>query len=168
MVWFLRRSGFLSGMRAAVFGPLCKDRIVIGETSYSQSGGVTYYTGGALASLGVKTVLYGSCYGQDYKSLKAQGTQVVPLRKGGTLQFTNRYSSDDLDERVQEADVFDNEIRREDIRRDYFLKTFDAMVLGPLFHDNISSKFVSWLSGFNVPLVLAAQGMIRYKEDEAV
>ena len=47
-------------MKVAVIGPICKDEVVIKGKTYSQLGGVTYYTGHALASLGVDTTIIGS------------------------------------------------------------------------------------------------------------
>ncbi|GAF91935.1 unnamed protein product, partial [marine sediment metagenome] len=67
-------------MRCAIVGPICKDVNVVCGKQYILPGGVTYYTGQALASLGVKTVVFGSCGSEDIEWASEFDFDFVPIR----------------------------------------------------------------------------------------
>jgi len=155
-------------MKVAIIGPICKDINIIGEKQHTQPGGVTYYTGHALASLGVETTVFGSFKQQDPPNTEEFRFDLVPIEAQGTIVFKNTYPDPhNLDKRIQEADTPNNKIRLNDILHDG-LSGLSYLVFGPLYHDNISAstikEFARKVGDNGTQLVLAAQGMIRYHE----
>ncbi len=152
-------------MRVAIIGPLCRDTIVIDGRSHDQLGGVTYYAGMALAALGADVTLIAS-FGNEPSNFTEplRGLQVVQVPSPGTLHFTNEYTSTHPDERRQSANVPPNIIVPEMVRN-HNLASFDAIILGPLFHDNLPLATLQQIAQAHKPVFLAAQGLIRYLED---
>jgi sugar/nucleoside kinase (ribokinase family) len=151
-------------MRVAVLGPICKDVVKIGQNSYEQPGGVTYYTGQALANLGIDTVVFGSLGQEDHDSLLSTfKPNVIPLEAQGTIHFENEYPDEqDLDNRIQRADIYNNNISPGSIKA-HDMSAFDYIILGPLFNDNITKPLIEYLSQVtDASLVISPQGMIRY------
>ena len=153
-------------MKAAVIGPLCRDRNVFAGKSYERPGGVTCYAGAALARLGAETVVFGS-FGQEPPGWEpVTGARLVHVAAAGTIEFVNEYDSARGNQRRQRAVYFDNRIEPEDIS-EADLAGLDYLILGPLFHDNLSRALAERLSAFG-KLALAAQGAIRYVEGDRV
>lgn len=150
-------------MKVVVSGPLCKDRNVISGKKYEKPGGVTYYTGIALARLGVETVVLGSC-GEDIPPWPGnEPASLVRIPAAGTIEFVNEYARGEANLRSQRAVPAGNVVTPEQIDSDY-LREANFIVVGPLLHDNISPELLEYLAEF-APLVLAAQGSVRYVED---
>ena len=98
-------------MRCAIVGPVCNDVNTIGENQTEQTGGVTYYTGQALASLGVETTVFGSFNPQDPPNTEGFRFNLVHIESQGTIKFRNTYPDPhDLDIRTQEAETPNNRI----------------------------------------------------------
>ncbi len=160
-------------MRAAVIGPICKDNIIIRGHSYFQPGGVTYYTGNALAHLGVEVTVFCSLDIEDKHLLSAFHPQVrtIPISKPGTITFVNEYPGDDPDIRIQRARIFPNEITYQELSdcfADMEAEKFDFIILGPLYHDNLSASTVMSLAEIGPKIVLASQGLVRYLNDDRI
>jgi hypothetical protein len=83
------------------------------------------------------------------------------------MKFTNIYPSANLDERIQKAEVPDNIITMDDLSG-YDFSGFDYIIYGPLFHNNISRDVFEGLDEYKAKKVLAAQGMIRYLDDDNI
>ena len=106
-------------MRVAVVGPLCKDVNVIGSSEYVQPGGVTYYAGRVLNSLGIDTIVFGSYKPNDTEVEIDLPFPYVPIKAEGTIEFKNIYpDKDNPDERVQEAKIYDNKLTFDSIKDD--------------------------------------------------
>jgi len=155
-------------MKVAVIGPVCKDEIIIKGRHIQQMGGLTYYAGCALSALAAEVTIFGS-FGQEkpawLKQLRCQKLIRIPAPK--TLKFINEYSEANQDVRSQRAEFSKNEIRTEDIRK-YDFSKFDYIILGPLFHDNISLDLVRHLHKSGSKIVLAPQGLIRYLDNQKI
>ncbi|MFA6588573.1 MAG: PfkB family carbohydrate kinase [Patescibacteria group bacterium] len=149
-------------MKVAIIGPICKDEIIINNKKTSQMGGLTYYCGNALFNLGVKVTVFGT-FGQGsrewLKNLKCQRLVHVPTKS--TIKFINEYPKANSDYRLQRAEIFQNSITIKSLKKHDF-NQFDFVVLGPLFHDNLSLAVVKYLRKFKTQIVLAPQGLIRY------
>jgi len=78
-------------MEIAIVGPICKDMNIVGKEQYALPGGVTYYTGQALASLGVDTTVFGSCGSEDIEWANSFDFDFVPTGIQGTIGFENIY-----------------------------------------------------------------------------
>ena len=159
-------------MRCAIVGPICKDVNTIGEERTEQTGGVTYYTGQALSSLGVETTVFGSYKPKDPPSTEGFRFNLVPIEAQGTITFRNIYPDpQNLDIRRQEAETPNNRIVIVDISFSK-LSGLDYLVFGPLYHDNISAstieKFANKVKSYDTKLALAPQGLIRYLEGDKI
>jgi len=155
-------------MKVAVIGPICKDEIIIKGKTYSQLGGVTYYTGHALSSLGIDVTVFGS-FGHEKQDWLAEFkcNNIIRIKAENTIKFINEYPEDNPDTRIQKAKIYDNQIRAEHIP-DHHLNTLDYIILGPLFHDNISKDLFEKISNSKAKSILAAQGMIRYLDADKI
>ena len=147
-------------MKIAVIGPICKDINTIGRKQHTQPGGVTYYTGQALASLGVETTVFGSFQQQDPPRTEGFRFDLVHIEARGTMVFKNTYPDPhNLNKRIQEADTPHNRIRLNDIPPEGLSVSY--LVLGPLYHDNISAstikEFARNVEGTYTQLVLSVQ-----------
>ncbi|MEK6963503.1 MAG: PfkB family carbohydrate kinase [Nanoarchaeota archaeon] len=154
-------------MKVTVIGPICKDEIIMKGKSHFQSGGVTYYTGEALASLGVDVTILGS-FGDEKKDWLSNWKckKIVHIKKEDTIKFINVYPEKNPDIRIQKAHIAPNQIRIQDIQEET-VNDANFIILGPLFHDNLDQALVEKLSKY-APLVLAPQGLIRYLDGEKI
>jgi sugar/nucleoside kinase (ribokinase family) len=144
-------------MRVAVLGPLCRDENIVRGQSRFGIGGVTYYAGQALSSLGADVELFAT-FGDEPAGWLGEFHPGVlhHIPAPGTITFINEYK-DNVDEREQRAIVPRNTIGVDDIGR----LDCDAVILGPLFNDNFQPDVVC---NIRQPVALAAQGLMRYLE----
>jgi len=142
-------------MRVAVLGPLCKDENIVRGQSRFGIGGVTYYAGQALSSLGADVELFAT-FGDEPAGWLGEFHPAVlhHIPAPGTIRFINEYK-DNVDEREQRAIIPQNTIGVDDIG----VLDCDAVILGPLFHDNFEADVVR---NIRQPVALAAQGLMRY------
>ena len=148
-------------MRVAVLGPLCKDENIVRGQSRFGIGGVTYYGGQALQSLGADVELFATFGDEPAAWLGAFHPAVLHhIPAQGTITFINEYK-DNVDEREQRAIIPQNSIRADDIG----MLDCDAVILGPLFHDNFEPDV---LRNIRHPVALAGQGLMRYLDGGSV
>ncbi len=154
-------------MRVAVIGPICKDRNIIGKDIFEQIGGVSYYAGNALSFLGASVSIYGlSTLKRSELEKHLFCDELIQIYSKNTISFINKYMGQDLDVRIQRVDDFENNtISFDDLEN---IGKFDYVILGPLFHDNISREIIEQLSRVGPKIVLAAQGMIRYVKNNQI
>ncbi len=149
-------------------GPVSRDENIVKNQHVSQMGGLTYYCGNALFNLGVKTTIFGT-FGKEepiwLNAIKANKLICIPAKK--TLKFKNVYPRKDSDFRIQYAEIFQNSLTVKDFKNHNF-NQYDFVVLGPLFHDNLSISVVKFLRKFKTQIVLAPQGLIRYVEKSRI
>jgi sugar/nucleoside kinase (ribokinase family) len=153
-------------MKVAVVGPLCLDvNTCAGEGSEQpdeQMGGVALYAGVALAALSdvrSDVTVYASC-GHRVAAMEnylSGCLKVIPTAR--SVRFENRYAAD-LN-RTQRAEGNGHQIRPSDLD----LSGIDAVVFGPLLHDDISPDVYQEASRRGLKVALAAQGLFRYIED---
>ncbi len=147
-------------MRVAVLGPLCKDENIVRGQSRFGIGGVTYYAGQALSSLGADVELFATFGDEPAGWLgEFQPARLHHIPAQGTITFINEYK-DNVDEREQRAIIPQNTIGADDIG----MLDCDAVILGPLFHDNFEADV---MRDIRQPVALAAQGLMRYLEGGA-
>ncbi len=142
-------------MRVAVLGPLCRDENIVHGQSRFGIGGVTYYAGQALQSLGADVELFAT-FGDEPAGWLGEFHPAVlhHIPAPGTIRFINEYK-DNVDERDQRAVIPQNTIGVDDIG----VLDCDSVILGPLFHDNFEADV---LRNIRQPAALAAQGLMRY------
>lgn len=152
-------------MKAAVVGPIAKDIVTIDGFTRTYCGGIPYYEGRALAALGADVTAFVTYAKEDEAMVleSFQGIKIVPLYAARTIVHKVRYASKDPDVRkiqVVEYDPNSFPISDDLINR---LKTFDAVFLGPLYHENIPYEFFEKMKGSR--LVLNNFGMFTYNDN---
>lgn len=155
-------------MRVAVVGPLCRDTIIIAGQQTNHLGGVTYYAGRALASLGADVTVIAT-FGVEPKNFTAPlgNIRLIHIPAAGTLHFVNTYSSAEADARQQHAVIPINTLTPADLTQ-VDLHTFDAIILGPLFHGNLPTETLTYIAKAQRPTYLAGQGLFRYLDGERI
>ncbi len=152
-------------MKVAMIGPACRDRNSMDGRVYESLGGTVFHTGNALAALGVEVTFF-VAIGPDVTDWRTNfpASNVFQLPVAGTHIHENIETSAQPGVRVCRAQPADMGITIEHFR-DHDLSRYDYIILGPLFHTDLTKEFVSFASRFPGKLVLEPQGMIRYLEN---
>lgn len=155
-------------MKACIIGPLCVDENIVNGIVCSQLGGVTYYTGQALAYLGVDTTVYAS-----YGELDTTGLlfDLVKVKDCDTMRFVNKYPDiNNPNTREQKVCLSkNNTINFGDLPSNFGLENFDYVIFGSLFHNDINHCVFEGVGDYySGNKVLAVQGMIRDLKNESV
>lgn len=149
----------ISNKRYAVIGPVAKDRIEFKNSITDQAGGIPFYLGLALKSLGSNVEAFLTYGRKDHKFFKKEFTGIkinyIPTKK--TL-IVKHEVEDNPDFRKITSNYAFNRITPENITSN--LESFDVLCLGPLFYENISKEFFEYYS--NKILVLNNFGMFNY------
>lgn len=148
-------------MKVGVFGPIIQDRNIFGPEIIEQPGGVTYYTGCALDALACDVTIFGSCGETVPEFPKTFGGKIIHIEKQGTTTHTNITPVEDPNKRFDSAKVYDNEILPGDINESD-IQDLEHIVLGPMFHGQISVPLVEKLKKTGATISLAPQGLLRY------
>jgi len=152
-------------MKIAVLGPITKDNVKIDNNLFTQIGGIPYYVAVALKSLGIEKITpYITCGAEDSQWVKNNfdGLDVKCLLVEKTLESNLEYSSNNPDERKHLIYCYPNTIEATpELLKE--LEFYDYIILGPLFHDNISFDLFTKLKHKN--LVLGNFGMFTYGEN---
>lgn len=153
-------------MKIAVLGPIAKDYIEVDDQVITQIGGIPYYVGVALQSLGVeKIVPYVTCCSNDNNWVKENffGLDVICLPAEKTLESQIKYSSSNPDVREHVIKCYNNTIKAT-LELLAELEEYDYIIFGPLFHDNISLELFEKLKHKN--LVLGNFGLFTHGEND--
>jgi sugar/nucleoside kinase (ribokinase family) len=142
-----------------------KDRVTVDKNTEIQVGGIPYYAGNVFARLGAETTVFVTYASRDDKWFRKNLTDVtvehIPVQK--TLEFERIYTSDNPDVcRSIEIDYSPNIIHPTDELLSK-LKSFDYIVLSPLFHDNIPLElFTAIKKNLGKKIVHGNFGMFTY------
>lgn len=152
-------------MNVAVIGPVCRDRNIMDGRVYEGLGGPVYYTGKALVALGVSTTLF-VAVGPDVSNWRTEfpASNVFSIKVKGTHIHENIEMAAQPGVRTCLAQPADMGLTAAAFQN-HDLSRFDYIVLGPLFHTDMTKEFVSFMARFSGKIVLAPQGMIRYLHD---
>lgn len=154
-------------MNVAVLGPICKDRVIIDNQYSDQPGGVPYYTGSALESLGVDVTIFASCSNDDSYLLNLiNAKKINHIPTTDTINFINKYADHNLDQRHQKAVYQSDLVRNNAVLSNNFSK-FDYVVLGTLLQENLSEEFMKVLYSNNTKTFLTGQGLISTINNKA-
>lgn len=150
-------------MKIALVGPVTKDFITIDGNLTIYIGSPAYYCAVALHSLGVEVEVFATYSAQDEEFVQQGfgGIRVHRLDVEKTMESHITYESVTPDTRQVEICSFDNRITMSDTLIQA-LESFDYILLGPLFHDNIPQEFFTALR--QKKLVLGNFGMFTYEE----
>jgi sugar/nucleoside kinase (ribokinase family) len=151
-------------------GPVTKDTIINCGATYHHIGGAVYYQSTALAHLGARVTAVVTISPNDKSLLDCfhPEVQVLPVWTEHTMEFVNDYpDKDNPNTRIQQAYIHENPILPEHFDG-IDISTFDAVYILPLCPYDIPLDTVRWLSAFQKPLFLGAQGYLRHLTDGKV
>jgi sugar/nucleoside kinase (ribokinase family) len=158
--------GYLSLMKVAIIGPVCKDETVIGSRHIEHIGGIVYYTGKALHSLGIDVTLFASHSKEDiaWAEENLKGLKVKHIDAEGTLYIWHAYADDNPNHRMlNRTTYYNNEITMKKLDD---MGGFDIIILAPLFHDNTPPELFKELSKTGAKIVHGNFGMFTYVENK--
>lgn len=150
-------------MKVAVIGPIAKDTKIIDGKKTVEMGGVPYYLGNALKSLGVDVTGFISHGKEDDNFVEENfpGIKVNHIHSEGTLMITSTISSENPDFREVVVKYFKNIITSKDANN---LEEYDWISLGPLFNEDMSEEFIESLPKGKI--IFNNFGLINYAENE--
>lgn len=155
-------------MKVAIFGPVCKDSITIDDDTKDQLGGIPYYTGVAMSSLGAEVTAYITYHSTDDAWVRNnfRNVSIRHIEAPGTLHFSRSYSSKNPDVCLSiHIEYFPNPVASQS---ELFQEAQDAdyIILSPLLHDNIQPEFFRDIkNALHKPVVYGNFGMFTYAEN---
>ncbi len=155
-------------MKVALLGPIVKDKITVDRATTVHIGGIPYYEGVALKNLGAEVAVFTTYDPKDdawvRKNFKNIDVTNIPAEK--TIEFERFYSSVNPDVCMSvEARYAHNRINPlpELIGR---LNSFDYVIFGPLFYDNISALLFASVQ--KEKIILGNFGMFTYPKGDTL
>lgn len=152
-------------MKIALVGPLVKDIITIDGKSQIYMGGIPYYEAQALKSFGVAVVAYVTYARAEEQFVEDsfQGIKVIPFYAQNTITHELVYESKNPDVREVRVPKYDANIFPVEEKTLEELKSFDYILLGPLYYENIPYEFFEKMKNHN--LVINNFGLFGYFEN---
>lgn len=154
-------------MKVALIGPICKDETIIGNKKIKHIGGIVYYTGKALHSLGIDVTLFASHAKKDTKWVNdnLEGIKINHIYSKGTLLICHEYDKKNPNSRTNNTIYYNNTIFLEKLNKD--MVEFDYIILAPLFHDNTPPNLFKELAkNTKAKLIHGNFGMFTYVENK--
>jgi sugar/nucleoside kinase (ribokinase family) len=144
-----------------VIGPLTRDTILRDGLKYHSTGGAVYYQAAVLSKLEVDVTAIITLSYEDKELLNSfpKNVNIISLFFDETMEFENIYPDIDPNHRVQKANVPKNPVKPENLPND--IGSYDAILLCPLSPSDIPIETIKYISNFDVPIYLGAQGYLR-------
>ena len=151
-----------------IIGPLTRDTILRDGLKYHTTGGAVYYQAAVLSKLEVEVTAVITLSYEDKELLNAfsSNVDVIPLFFDETMEFKNIYPDIDPNHRVQKANVPNNPVKPENLPKN--IGHYDAVILCPLSPSDIPIETIKYISTFNIPIYLGAQGYLRQLDHNKV
>lgn len=151
-----------------IIGPLTRDTILRDGLKYHTTGGAVYYQAAVLSKLEVEVTAIITLSYEDKELLNAfsSNVEVIPLFFDQTMEFKNIYPDIDPNHRVQKANVPNNPVKPENLPKN--IGNYDAVILCPLSPSDIPIETIKYISTFNIPIYLGAQGYLRQLDHDKV
>jgi sugar/nucleoside kinase (ribokinase family) len=156
--------------KVILIGPISRDTIIKDKSVYHATGGAVYYQANVFSRLGIDTQAVVTIAKKDQQLLTEfpENVKITPFFVNETLQFENIYSNDNPNSRIQKAYIQKNSIKFGKLLS-IDLTATDAIILCPLSPWDIPLETIKYLSRFNIPIYLGAQGYLRHiKNDEII
>lgn len=148
-------------MKVAVIGPIAKDTKIIDDKKIVEIGGIPFYIGRTLKSLGVDVTAFIAHDKEDDNFVEKNfpNIKVNHIHSEGTLTITHEFSSDNSDFREVSVKYFKNIITLKDVGN---LEKYDWISLGPLFNEDMDEEFFKSLPERKI--IFNNFGFINYAE----
>ncbi|MDQ5954475.1 MAG: PfkB protein [Patescibacteria group bacterium] len=152
-------------MKVAVIGPVVKDIVHINNITKTYIGGIPYYEAHVLKALGVDVTAFvtyalseQSMVDESFKDIKVNSVYVEK-----TIVHEIVYKDKDADLREVKVSEYDPNVFPVEDEIIKELQSFDYILLGPLYFENISYDFFEIMKNSN--LVLGNFGLFTYYEN---
>jgi sugar/nucleoside kinase (ribokinase family) len=154
--------------RFMIIGPVTRDTISRDGMIYHHTGGAVYFQSAVFSSFNMNITAVIPLSNSDTDLLNAfpENADLLPVFVEETMEFENIYPNHDLNHRIQRARVPDNPVLPENLPES--LEAYDAAVLCPLSPTDIPIETVKYLSKYNVPIYMGAQGYLRHLCDDEI
>ncbi len=157
-------------MNLLLLGPVAKDTIRKGGTTYKNIGGAAYYQSTALINLGAKVTTVVTLAPADKTLLNSfhPDANVVPVWTAQSMEFENIYPDPgNPNLRTQQANIPNNPILPKHLQ-ELDIHAFNAIYILPLCPDDVPLETVQYLASFHKPVFIGAQGYLRHLHDGKV
>ena len=153
-------------MKIAVLGPVAKDIVEIDGVANSYLGGIPYYEAVALDALGVDVTAYITYSKREEDLVKKSFNKIKthPIYTDKTITHELSYRSKEPDIRNVRVVEYDESIFPVDDSLLDELRSYDYIILGPLYHENIPFEFFEKMKDSN--LILNNFGIFTYLEND--
>jgi sugar/nucleoside kinase (ribokinase family) len=151
-----------------IIGPVTRDTILRDGLNYHTTGGAVYYQAAVLSKLDIDVTAIITLSSEDKELLNTfpSKVNVIPIFFDETMEFKNIYPDIDPNHRVQKANVPKNPIKPENLPKN--IGEYDAILLCPLSPSDIPIETIKYISTFNIPIYLGAQGYLRQLDHHKV
>ena len=157
-------------MNLLLLGPVAKDTIRKGGTTYKNIGGAAYYQSSALVHLGADVTAVVTLAPADKALLSSYHPKVniVPVWTPQSMEFENIYPDPgNPNFRTQQANIPNNPILPKHFQH-VDIQKFDAIYILPLCPDDVPLETVQYLASFRKPVFVGAQGYLRHLHEGKV
>jgi sugar/nucleoside kinase (ribokinase family) len=151
-----------------IIGPLTRDTISRDGLVYHSTGGAVYYQAAVLSKLDIEVTAVITLSKEDNELLQvfSSDVNIIPVFFDETMEFENIYPNHDPNHRVQNAKVPKNPVEPNKLPED--IESYDAVLLCPLSPSDIPIETIEYISKFNVPIYLGAQGYLRHLKEHKI
>lgn len=149
-----------------MIGPITEDTISKNNLTYKSTGGAVYYQSSALDHLKVNTKAIVTLAKSDKELLNAfpNNVEITPIFTDKTMKFQNIYPDSDPNHRIQKAHISYNPVEVNSLLS-LDLTDSNTILLGPLCPYDIPFETIKYLSKFEIPIYLGAQGYLRHLKE---
>lgn len=148
-------------MTLVVIGPATRDLIVIGDESSQKIGGATYFQSFVFKKFFPDYLAIVNCADDSLVNDFPDLDKVKVILKDNNHYFINRYPfRDNLDVREQSSNFAQIPILRSDLEG-ILPDEIDGFVINPLNRHDFPAETIEYLKGFNVPIFISIQGLLR-------
>ena len=151
-------------MKVAIAGPIVKDTVTVDGISATHMGGIPYYEAHVLRSLGIEVEVF-ITYGKSDEQWVLENFQNIKVHSiyvEKTLENKIFYSKNEPDHRHVPESIYDAGVILPEEKLINELRSFDYIVLGPLYYTNIPYEFFEKLKDKN--LIFGNFGLFTYYE----
>ena len=153
-------------MTLVSIGPVTNDLIISGENKQSKTGGACYFQSFVFEKFFNDYLIITNCGDDDLIKDFPNSDKVELIKKADTHYFINEYPDiSNRDVRIQSTNFANIPITKNDLE-DILPDNIDAFILNPLNRYDFPKETVEYLAGFDVPIFISIQGLLRVPGDE--
>ncbi len=149
-----------------IIGPITKDINIYKGISESAVGGAVYYESFVFENLNADYTILTTLNMEDWNLLNdfPNKDNVLAVIKDETMVFENEYINHS--QRLQKSNFANIPITLADFKAvNINIEDFDAILINPLLLSDLDMDLLKYLKGFDLPIFLSLQGLLREKSE---